>query len=174
MSYACFGKKPSDTLITNASVKMIHLSAETENHAAADAWYAEGLENTLKPEATHTIINQIGTLPAHSYVVCNNVPVLADKQPQFEERFLQRAGKVEKEPGFEAIRILKPIHSDVNVIITFWRDASFFTDWQESSAYKEAHKHRNTKQGLSKSIFSRPSYVEYYNGIVHPDGRSDD
>lgn len=172
MSHVCFGKKPSGTLITNASVKMIHLSAE--NNTTADSWYAEGLKNTLETEATHMIINQIGILPTHSYVVCNNVPVLEDKQPQFEERFLKRAGKVEDEPGFEAIRILKPIHSDVNVIITFWREASFFTDWQESSAYKEAHKHRNTKQGLSKSIFSRPSYVEYYHGIVYPDGRNDD
>lgn len=174
MSYACFGKKPSNTLITNESVKMIHLSSETKNNTAADAWYAEGFEDFLEAEATHTIINQTGRLPVQSYVVCNNVPVLEDKQLQFEERFLQRAGKVEKEPGFEAIRILKPIHSDVNVIITFWQDASFFTGWQESSAYKEAHKHRNTKQGLSKSIFSRPSYVEYYHGTLHPDGKNDD
>lgn len=174
MSYARFDRKQADTLITKPSVKMIQLSAETENNSSAEAWYAEELDESIKSEATHTVINKTGALPARSFIVCNNVPVLEEKQPQFEERFLQRAGKVEKEPGFEAIRILKPIHSDVNVIITFWRDASFFEDWQNSAAYKEAHKHRNTKQGLSKSIFSRPSYVEYYNGILHAAGGTDD
>lgn len=101
-----------------------------------------------------------------SYAVLNNIAVTQEGRPLFENRFKNRAGKVENEPGFQAIRVLRPLEGDTYVILTLWEEEKAFQDWQQSNSYQEAHKKRGTSAGIdTTSIFSRPSYVTAYYAI---------
>ncbi|KYD03225.1 heme-degrading oxygenase HmoB [Bacillus atrophaeus] len=108
-------------------------------------------------------IDQAGEIRNPGFAVLNNIAVTPEGRPLFENRFKNRAGKVENEPGFEAIRVLRPIENDTYVILTLWETEKAFNDWQQSASYSEAHKKQNTSAGIdTTSMFSRPSYVTTY------------
>ena len=95
----------------------------------------------------------------------NNIPVTEDGRSTFEGRFQQRARLIEQEPGFQAIRVLRPLDTDTYVIMTIWGNESDFKNWQTSKAYEHAHKKRNTSEGVDlqqPTIFPRPSFVTTY------------
>lgn len=112
----------------------------------------------------YEVLDQKGQLEVGAFAVFNNIPVTEEGRELFESRFQNRAGLVEKEPGFAAIRILRPLDSDTYVILTMWEDESAFTTWQSSQAYSHAHKKRGTSEGIDKrpNIFPRPSFVTTY------------
>lgn len=114
-------------------------------------------------EAYH-VLNAVGDINDGYFAVFNNIPVAEEGRERFEARFQNRAGMVEEEPGFAAIRVLRPVHSDTYVILTLWKDEKSFTDWQQSQAYKRAHAKRGTAEGIDQqpNIFPRPSFVKTY------------
>ncbi len=100
-----------------------------------------------------------------NYAVLNNIPVTAEGRSAFEQRFMNRARKVEEELGFVGIRVLRPLDDDTYVIMTLWEGESDFKAWQESQAYSHAHRKRNTEEGIDvqqPSIFPRPSFVKTF------------
>lgn len=104
-----------------------------------------------------------------SYAVLNNIPVTADGRSAFEERFSNRARKVEDEPGFVGIRVMRPLDDDTYVIMTLWASEEHFKAWQESQAYSHAHRKRDTSEGITAqqpSIFPRTSFVKNYAVVV--------
>ncbi|MFC3883731.1 antibiotic biosynthesis monooxygenase family protein [Bacillus songklensis] len=112
-------------------------------------------------------INAVGDIQHGGFAVLNNIPVRDEGRPIFEYQFNQRAGLIEKEPGFAAIRVLRPMDSDTYVILTMWDKENSFKNWQQSKAYEKAHQKRETSEGIDqqKSIFSGPSYVTTYRVI---------
>ncbi|KOF09543.1 antibiotic biosynthesis monooxygenase [Planomicrobium chinense] len=112
----------------------------------------------------YQVLNAVGDINDGFYAVFNNIPVTEEGRGLFESRFQNRAGMVEKEPGFAAIRVLRPVNSDTYIILTLWKDEKSFTDWQESQAYNHAHAKRGTSEGIDKkpNIFPRPSFVKTY------------
>lgn len=113
---------------------------------------------------TYEILDASGDINAGFFAVFNNIPVTEEGKERFEERFRNRARKIEDEPGFKAIRVLRPLNSDTYVILTLWEDENSFKDWQQSNAYGSAHAKRGTAEGIDKvpNIFPRPSYVTTY------------
>ena len=63
-------------------------------------------------------------------VVANRVPVASGWEETFEERFRQRAGQIDKQPGFVSMKILKPQSDDTPyVVLTTWQDRAAFDAW---------------------------------------------
>ena len=124
-------------------------------------------ENAKLPEgfSAYHVLNAVGKLDGGNYAVFNNIPVANEGREIFEARFQNRAGMVEKEPGFVAIRVLRPLDADTYIILTLWQDEKSFKDWQQSQAYGHAHAKRGTAEGIDKrpNIFPRPSFVKTYN-----------
>lgn len=119
----------------------------------------------LLPDAeAYQVLDGSGDINAGYFAVFNNIPVTAEGRERFEERFKNRARQIENEPGFEAIRVLRPKNSDTYIILTLWTDEQSFKDWQQSTAYGSAHAKRGTKEGIDKvpNIFPRPSFVTTY------------
>lgn len=119
----------------------------------------------LLPDAeAYEVLDASGDLNSGYFAVFNNIPVTEEGRGRFEERFNNRARKIENEPGFEAIRVLRPQNSDTYVILTLWADEQSFKDWQQSNAYGSAHAKRGTAEGIDKApnIFPRPSFVTTY------------
>ncbi|MBA9025251.1 antibiotic biosynthesis monooxygenase family protein [Peribacillus huizhouensis] len=118
------------------------------------------------------VVDGRGELKEDGYVVMNNIPVTEEGRPGFEFRFKNRAGLIEKEPGFTALRILRPLNSDTYVILTMWVDQRAFTNWKNSNSFQSAHS-KNDKSldnpDLNKKIFSGPAYVTQYSLITEED-----
>ncbi|AMQ73460.1 MULTISPECIES: heme-degrading oxygenase HmoB [Bacillus] len=123
-------------------------------------------ETVFQAPHSYESIDSVGEIKNPGYAVLNNIAVTQEGRPLFENRFKNRAGKVENEPGFQAIRVLRPLEGDTYVILTLWEEEKAFQDWQQSNSYQEAHKKRGTSAGIdTTSIFSRPSYVTAYYAI---------
>lgn len=112
----------------------------------------------------YEVIDSSGELSDQGYFVFNNIPVTDEGRPIFEHRFKNRARAIEDEPGFIAIRVLRPIDTDTYVILTEWTGPGSFEAWQTSQAYNKAHEKRGTDEGFDKrpNIFSSASYVTTY------------
>jgi heme-degrading monooxygenase HmoA len=111
----------------------------------------------------YEVIDQSGALKESGVTVLNNIPVSDEGRPLFEYRFKNRAKLIDNEPGFVAIRVLRPISNDTYIILTLWNSETDFLNWQNSKAYDHAHNKRGTSEGIDQqSIFSRPSYVSKY------------
>ncbi|MBS2968266.1 antibiotic biosynthesis monooxygenase [Metabacillus sp. KIGAM252] len=120
-------------------------------------------ETVLKEPKKYEVLDSSGSFEQAGFAVLNNIPVTEEGKPLFEQRFSERARMIENEPGFAAIRVLRPLRDDTYVILTLWEDEASFKNWQQSKAYEHAHKKRGTSDGVDqKSIFPRPSYVTTY------------
>nr|WP_272495663.1 antibiotic biosynthesis monooxygenase [Bacillus pinisoli] len=138
-------------LILQDSEEQVLLIHETNN------------ESIFNEAREYEVIDQTGKLPDMGYAVLNNIPVTEEGRPVFEYRFQNRARMVESEPGFAAIRVLRPLNSDTYIILTLWNSEQDFLNWQTSKAYDHAHKKRGTSEGVDQQpIFPRPSYVTKY------------
>ncbi|MGD7045212.1 antibiotic biosynthesis monooxygenase family protein [Jeotgalibacillus proteolyticus] len=115
---------------------------------------------------SYEVFEQSGVLTQEGFFVFNNIPVSEEGRPVFEHRFKSRAGLIDQEPGFIAIRVLRPVNSDIYVVLTQWDSEDSFKNWQSSQAYNKAHEKRGTEQGLDhqKTIFPRASFVTKYRG----------
>jgi heme-degrading monooxygenase HmoA len=111
----------------------------------------------------YEVIDQSGDLQGAGFAVLNNIPVSDEGRPLFEYRFQNRTKLIDNEPGFVAIRVLRPISSDTYIILTLWKQEADFLNWKNSKAYDNAHKKRGTSEGIDQqSILPRPSYVTKY------------
>jgi heme-degrading monooxygenase HmoA len=118
----------------------------------------------FKEPRKYEVIDSVGELRQNGYIVMNNIPVTEEGRPVFEYRFKNRAGQIEKQPGFWAIRILRPLKSDTYIILTQWENERAFKNWQGSQAFKKAHEKKQSDDTSTtvKKIFSGPSYVTQY------------
>lgn len=124
--------------------------------------YETAGENPFTEKHEYEVINQRGSLTGAGFVVMNHIPVSEEGRALFEERFQNRAGLVENEPGFSGIRILRPLHQDPYIVMTLWKSHADFMNWQQSKAYEEAHKNRGTSKGLPEILFTGKSFVKEY------------
>ncbi len=74
-----------------------------------------------------------------SFVVINIVTVPPEFHEEFERRFAQRAGLVEKQPGFEAFELLKPEQGNDFFVYTRWRSREDFDRWVSSEDFRKGH-----------------------------------
>lgn len=75
-------------------------------------------------------------------VVTNRIPVTKGHEADFEERFRNRAGLIDKEPGFIRNEILRPIKGDFYLVKTYWRNQTDFERWTKSDSFRQAHSNR--------------------------------
>lgn len=123
---------------------------------------------TVGEARKYIVIDETGSLAHDGFAVLNNIPIKQEGRDIFEARFLNRSRKIEQEPGFLAIRILKPLESETYIILTLWENEAAFKNWQHSEAYAHQHRKRGTSEGIDQqhaSIFAGPTYVKTYHSI---------
>lgn len=70
----------------------------------------------------------------------NAITVPRDRFEEFEQRFANRAGQVEKAAGFESFQLLRPDDErDVCLVITTWRSEADFQNWVKSPDFAAGH-----------------------------------
>jgi heme-degrading monooxygenase HmoA len=74
------------------------------------------------------------------FVVMNRIPVTPDFAEQFEERFRNRAGEVDKMEGFVRNQVLRPANpDDPYIVVTWWKSQAHFDAWVNSDAFRKGH-----------------------------------
>jgi len=104
------------------------------------------------------------------YVVTNRVTVASDWQDKFEERFRQRAGQVDKQPGFIRMDIMRPLSEDTPyLVVTVWQDKPAFESWVGSEDFKLAH-----QNPLPKEAYDGPGQggMEHHEIVISSDGEN--
>lgn len=147
------GKLANEHLQENTLLLVSPDNAALLHETEGDTFFKEG--------RNYEVLDSVGEVVKNGFAVFNNIPVTEEGRPLFEHRFKNRAGKIETEPGFLALRVLRPTNSDTYVIFTLWEDEKSFLNWKESNSFKTAHKKQGTSEGLDqqKQVFPRPSYI---------------
>lgn len=98
-------------------------------------------------------------------VVANRIPVSKGYEKEFENRFKNRAGLIDKEPGFIRNQILRPMKSDYYVVLTYWENQESFEAWTQSESFKKAHSERPPKE-----MFSGQNVLEIHEVLFSSEG----
>ena len=98
-----------------------------------------------------------------SYVVANRVFVKKEYSQAFEQRFKNRAGQIDKQPGFVHMEVLKPLSEKTPyVILTHWKDEQAFLGWVGSDDFRIAH-----QNPMTKDAFLDGGGLEQYEVIIY-------
>lgn len=102
------------------------------------------------------------------FAVMNRVQVAAGWEDAFEERFRQRAGQVERNPGFVRMQIMRPITGGAPYIVnTVWESKAAFEAWVESEDFKAAH-----SNPLPKEAYDGESRMEQFDIAISAEAQS--
>jgi len=98
----------------------------------------------------------------NAFCVSNRVPVAPAWRGEFERRFRERAGQIDRQPGFLRMEILRPADDDSPYVVqTVWRDEASFRDWVGSDDFKAAH-----ADPMPKEAFTDGSRMERHTIII--------
>nr|WP_297458189.1 antibiotic biosynthesis monooxygenase family protein [uncultured Halomonas sp.] len=75
-----------------------------------------------------------------AFIVNNRIYVNPGFEEAFEARFKIRAGEIDKQPGFVAMRVLRPLGNQAPYVVeTEWQSQEAFRAWVGSEDFKRAH-----------------------------------
>ncbi|MDC3425607.1 antibiotic biosynthesis monooxygenase [Aquibacillus sp. 3ASR75-11] len=138
-----------------------------QNQERALAYYESNENSLFQTARSYEIVEEKGELQQNGYVVMNNIPITDEGRPLFEDQFKKRAGSVEQTPGFQALRVLRPIRGNTYGVLVQWKDEESYNNWRNSDHFKQSH--QTSKEGKQHPpYFAGPSYAEHYY-MVTPD-----
>ncbi|WP_313893077.1 antibiotic biosynthesis monooxygenase family protein [Psychrobacillus sp.] len=105
------------------------------------------------------VVESAGKFAHNGYFVLHNIPISDEGKPIFEYLYTNLTSTLEKEPGFIALRVLKPIKSDVYVILTEWTGPNSFDVWQKSADINF------DKLADKQNFFTSAPYISTYTSI---------
>ncbi|MCC5881093.1 MAG: antibiotic biosynthesis monooxygenase [Halomonas sp.] len=86
-----------------------------------------------------------------SFIVNNRVAVKPGYEETFEARFRARAGEIDKQPGFVAMRVLRPLGNQAPYVVeTEWESQEAFRAWVGSDDFKQAHANPMPKEAVGE------------------------
>jgi heme-degrading monooxygenase HmoA len=138
--------------------------AMMENEDGALLLHETNGETIFKEPRKYEILDSAGTIGGTGFVVMNNIPVTDEGRPIFEYRFKDRSKQVENQPGFLAIRVLRPLSANTYIIITVWETETAFNQWKNSASFKGAHHNQQEATAIEPQpkIFASTSYTKKY------------
>ena len=102
--------------------------------------------------------------------VANRIYVKQEYADAFEQRFRERAGLVDKMPGFISNQVLRPVNEgDPYIVFTVWNSREDFLGWVRSDAFVKGHAQSGT---LPKEAFSASNVLEMHE-VVQDSSRPD-
>ena len=84
---------------------------------------------------SYEILDSKGQFAEKGYYVLHHIPLSDEGKPIFEFKFSNLSDTVENEPGFHALRVLKPLKSDTYIILTEWSGPSSYEVWQKKNDF---------------------------------------
>lgn len=100
-----------------------------------------------------------GKFSEKGFFVLQHIPVSDEGRPIFEFQYTSLTNTVQNEPGFIALRVLKPFKSDTYIILTEWTGPNSFEVWQKQLQLDFSH------IADKQNIFTSAPYVTNYKSI---------
>lgn len=121
-------------------------------------------ESVFQTPRRYEVISSSEALQEQGFFAFINIPVTDEGRPIFEHRFQSRVEPIDKEPGFVAYRLLRPLDSDTYIIITQWSSPAFFDIWKQSHTYKLLQADNESGVGVDNKphMFSSASHITTY------------
>lgn len=92
--------------------------------------------------------------------VANRIFVRPEFAEAFEARFRERAGLVDRMPGFAGNYVLRPTGSgEPYIVLTLWESRDAFEAWTRSDAFRQGHARSGS---LPRDAFSGPNQLEIH------------
>ncbi len=99
------------------------------------------------------------------FVTMNRFTIDPEHWEDFENRFKQRAGLVDGEPGFIRNAVLRPAEDSgrQHIVMTLWESRDAFLAWTKSESFKKAH----ARAGQTpKEWFAAPTKLEIFEAVT--------
>ncbi|KAB2337141.1 antibiotic biosynthesis monooxygenase [Cytobacillus depressus] len=109
----------------------------------------------------YEVIESIGNLENTGFVALHHIPVTDDDKPTFEYRFKNNAKQLQSFQGFTALRVLRPIKSNMYVVLTLWIDEKSYIGWEKSQVYQSFFQDTKAISTQTK-MFMGSAYVSKY------------
>lgn len=124
------------------------------------AYYENDDKSVFSSGRDFVIVLSTGDIQTQGFIAMNNIPVMEESQPIFEEQFRKRQKNIESAIGFQAFRLLKPLSGHTYIVLTQWGSAKDFEEWKASPQFKAAH---------DKQVIKKPAYFadEPFLGTYH-------
>jgi heme-degrading monooxygenase HmoA len=75
------------------------------------------------------------------FVVLSHFIVANDLAEEVKQAFRNRAGLVDREPGFIRLEVISPLDDPHQIwLITYWKDEPSYQSWHHSHKYHDSHK----------------------------------
>jgi heme-degrading monooxygenase HmoA len=107
----------------------------------------------------YEVFKSIGALTNKGIVALNHVPVTEEGKPLFEHHIKKKLGV-----GIDCLRMLRPINSNVYIILTIWEEETDYKSWKKSKGYTDAFVMIKSELGVipATNIFSSNPYSSTY------------
>lgn len=113
----------------------------------------------LKTSRKYEVFESKGPFSEKGFIALNHVPVTEEGKPLFEHHIKEKLGL-----GMNSLRMLRPLSSDVYIILTIWEKEIDYKTWQKSKAYTDAFMLDKSKLGIAPTtnFFSSNPYISTY------------
>lgn len=104
----------------------------------------------------YEILESLGSFNENGYFVLQHIPMSDEGKPIFEHKYTNLSSTVQSEPGFIALRVLKPLKSDTYIILTEWNGPNSYEVWEKSVALDF------TSVADKQQLFTSAPYISTY------------
>jgi heme oxygenase (mycobilin-producing) len=143
-------KYPSETMVTMANDSGALLLHETNG------------ATVFKEPRKYEVFDSAGNIKRSGFVVMNNFPVTDEGRPLFEQELKKRTKIYLNEPGFIAIRALRPLLSNTYVTLTIWETEMDYQNSKNLNSFSNALNKKGIGVDHQPKIFTSESYASQY------------
>ncbi|MDQ0174777.1 antibiotic biosynthesis monooxygenase family protein [Bacillus chungangensis] len=134
-----------------------------ENPSEALLLHETSQKTIFQQPRKYEIIDAKGKIDCLEYVVFNHIPVKDEGRPVFEYHLKGVSDSIQREPGFQAFRLLRPLKHDTYIIMTGWESEIAFRHWTNTPSFQAAYGNKQQlAPGENKHIMAGASYFSYY------------
>lgn len=97
----------------------------------------------FKEPRRYDVVISNGNLKKAEFIVMNHISVKDEERPLIEHHFKNKHELIINEPGYIAMRVLKPLFSNAYTILTAWKSEKTFLEWKKSASYQLLYLNNN-------------------------------
>lgn len=113
------------------------------------------------------VLDGIGQFEQRGFVAMQNIPVMDESRPVFENGLLEGIAHLKQESSLIAYRVLRPIKAETYIIITQWAGPTSFEMWTKSNAFtKHLAKLVDSTTSQTQNMFYAKTYTTTYTAPV--------
>lgn len=109
------------------------------------------------------VIDGEGAFEQRGFFAFHNVPVVDESRPLFENRIVQAIAPLKTDDSLIAYRVLRPIKSEIYMVITQWAGPASFDVWTNSASFQNTLAPLlDSSSSATQNLFNAKTYVSTY------------